>query len=111
MLDNDIPDPPIPHLHQRIIEGWRLVSLPASDADMHRRLDELAEFTRCLAQAPARTLTELEMKISVLCARLRESIRPESRGDVLTWMLAESLRHDCYLIAPVRGPGMPEKTS
>ena len=102
MADTDPRDALIAHLHASIIESWRLIALPAADGDMNRHLDELAEMTRCLAQAPARTLGELEVKIAVLCARLREDIRPESRGEVITWMLAESLRHDCYLISPAR---------
>jgi hypothetical protein len=101
-------EPLIAQLHQRIIESWRLIALPADDAQMNHHLDELAEMTRSLAQAPARTLGELEIKLSVLCARLREDLRPDIRGEVLTWMLAESLRHDCYLIAPGRSPrGVP----
>jgi hypothetical protein len=93
----------IAQLHAEIVKIWRLMALTAGDDETNRRLDELAEMTRCLAQAPARTLCELEIKISVLCARLREEKHPEVRGEVLTWMLADSIRHDCHLIAPVRG--------
>ncbi|MGE0652685.1 MAG: hypothetical protein AB7P12_13185 [Alphaproteobacteria bacterium] len=103
MTDHFKSDALIAQLHAEIVKIWRLMALTAGDDEMNRRLDELAEMTRCLAQAPARTLYELEIKISVLCARLREEMRPEVRGEVLTWMLADSIRHDCHLIAPTRG--------
>lgn len=111
MADPVTPEPLIPQLHERIVEGWRLIAIPAADDEMHRRLDEVAELTRCLAQAPARTLCELELKLAVLCTRLREDMRPEIRGEVLSWMLAESIRHDCYLIAPARRPVGSSKPS
>jgi hypothetical protein len=60
------------------------------------------EMTRCLAQVPARTLGEIEAKLAVLCARLHEDMNPDIRGEVITWMLAESVRHDCCLITPAR---------
>ena len=89
-------------LHARIIECWRIISVACPDGAMNCHLDELAEMTRCLSQAPARTLAELEIKLAVLCSRLRDEVRPEIRGEVITWMLAESIRHDCRLIAPAR---------
>ncbi|MFT5540440.1 MAG: hypothetical protein ACI82H_001971 [Alphaproteobacteria bacterium] len=101
MTEPENTEPLIAQLHARIIESWRLIALQADDAQLNHHLIELAEMTRCLAQAPARTLGELEVKLSVLCARLREDLRPDVRGEVVTWMLAESLRHDCYLIAPL----------
>jgi hypothetical protein len=38
----------IAQLHAEIVKIWRLMALTAGDDEMNRRLDELAEMTRCL---------------------------------------------------------------
>jgi hypothetical protein len=71
---------------------------------MARRLDLLAAATMQLAEAPATSLVGIGAKLTILCARLREDLHPEVRGELLTYLLAESIREDSRLLAAEQAP-------
>ena len=64
-----------------------------------QQLDELAGATALLAGAPALAMAEVVAKLTILCRRLREDLHPEVRGELITYLLAESVRDDCRLLA------------
>ena len=52
-----------------------------------------------LAEAPATCIAEAGAKLIILCARIREDLHPEVRGELITYLLAESIREDCRVLA------------
>jgi len=66
---------------------------------MAESLDALAMATMQLAEAPATSIAEASAKLTILCARLREDLHPEVRGELITYLLAESIREDCCVLA------------
>jgi hypothetical protein len=89
----------------RELEGLLRLCEPMREAVMARRLDEIAAVTTGLAHAQATDLAEVEVKLRILCRRLREFVDPDNIGAVLTILLAESIRDDVQLLAwnPPRG--------
>ena len=79
----------------------------ASERAMAERLDALAMATMQLAEAPATNLAEAGAKLTILCARLREDLHPEVRGELITYLLAESIREDCRVLGEASSGGRP----
>jgi hypothetical protein len=71
---------------------------PTSDRRMNRLQGALYEATAALAAAPSIAAPDMKSKLTILCARLRENLHPEHRGELLTYLLAESLREDLRLL-------------
>ncbi len=71
---------------------------PTSDRRMNRLQEALYEATAVLAAAPSIDIADVQAKLAILCARLREHLLPEHRGELLTYLLAESVREDLRLL-------------
>lgn len=80
----------------------QLVAQPAPDEVMNERVVGLAEATVRLSQAPAVTLSDLTLKVTALCHRLREHLEPAHEGEVTTALLAESVRDDIARMASAK---------
>ena len=89
----------IQRLHDEIAALTRATAFPQSDDAMNERLDELFTAVCRLTHAPALTTTDLDLKLSTLCRRLRDNLDPDDRGAVLTYLLAEAVRDDHLLSA------------
>ena len=67
----------------------------APEVEMSRLLDELAEATANLASAPSISPEDVQTKLAVLCARLRENLHLGDSGEMLSYLRAEAVREDC----------------
>jgi len=72
---------------------------------MNQLCDALQAATAKLAQAPALSPAEIMAKLSILCARLRETLHLDAGDELVTYLLAESVREDCRLMADAELPG------
>ncbi len=92
-------------LYTEVTAASLAARFPASERAMAERLDALAMATMQLAEAPATTIAEAGAKLAILCARLREDLHPEVRGELISYLLAESIREDCRVLgkAPTGG--------
>ena len=88
----------VEELYRRVTALSRAIRMPASDRRKNRQLDDLAEATLLLAGAPALTMSEVVAKLIVLCGRLREDLHPEIRGELIDYLLAESVLEDCRVL-------------
>nr|WP_281719412.1 hypothetical protein [Nitrosomonas nitrosa] len=93
-------------LYREVTALARATRLPTSERAMAAQLDALADATMHLAGAPATNLAEVGAKLIILCARLREDLHPEIGGELITYLLAESIREDCRVL--VEGGGDAE---
>lgn len=93
-------------LYRKVTALARATRSPASERMMAARLDALADATFHLAGAPATNVAEASAKLAILCGRLREDLHPEIRGELITYLLAESIREDCRVL--VEGGGDAE---
>jgi hypothetical protein len=75
------------------------MSHPTSDKVMNGYVEELFETTASLANVPVQNFLDILIKMDVLCRRLREDLHPDRRGEILTYLLAESIRDECLLIS------------
>ncbi len=89
----------VEELYRRVTALSRAVRTPTSDLLMNQQIDDLADATLLLAEAPAVTIAETAAKLVVLCSRLREDLHPEVRGELITYLLAESVLEDCRLLS------------
>lgn len=69
-----------------------------SDQRMNRLQESLYEATAALAAAPSIATADLQSKLAILCSRLRENLHPAHRGELLTYLLAESIREDLRIL-------------
>lgn len=76
----------------------RTILDPTSDLRMNRLHDALYEATATLAAAPSVATSDIHGKLTVLRARLRENLRPNHRGELLSYLLAEFIRDYCRLL-------------
>lgn len=90
--------------YRQVASLSRAILDPTSDRRMNRLQDALYGATAKLAAAPSVANSDVQAKLTVLCARLRENLHPDHRGDLLSYLLAESIRDDCRLleVAPER---------
>jgi hypothetical protein len=65
---------------------------------MSRLLDDLAEATAHLASAPSISPEDVQTKLAVLCAHLRENLHLGDTGELLSYLLAEGVREDCRIL-------------
>lgn len=72
----------------------RALTRPCPDKEMNAGLELLFTLTASIASAPSETAHDLRLKIEVLCARLREHLQPEHEGELLDYLLADSIRDD-----------------
>jgi hypothetical protein len=98
------PESQVAAVARKIARLTYAVAQPATDAEVNRRLDELFAATASLAQLPAREPADIDLKLDVLCRRLREFLDPQDRGAVLTYLLAVSIRED-YVVSRAGAPG------
>jgi hypothetical protein len=89
----------VEQLYREVTALSRAVRRPASDRRKNEQLDELADATLLLAQAPALNFAEVVAKLTVLCSRLREELHPEIRGELIDYLLAESVLEDCRTLS------------
>jgi hypothetical protein len=74
-------------------------ALPQPDDAAMALRAELADSTLGLIQAPAVALAGIQLKLAILCQRLREDLHPDVQGELLSYLLAESIREDCRVMA------------
>jgi hypothetical protein len=74
-----------------------------TDHHMNRHAEELFTAITSLAHAPATNGKDLAAKLEVLCRRLREFVNPDQRGEVLTVLLAESIRDEVSVLVNSAG--------
>jgi len=76
-----------------------ITALPQPDDAAMALQSELVDATFGLAQAPATAMTGVQLKMAILCQRLREDLHVDCVGEILTYLLAESIREDCRIMA------------
>lgn len=76
----------------------RAMLTPTTDRRMNQLVDGLYEAGIRLSGAPSVSGADIRAKITILCSRLREQLHPEHRGELLSYLLAESLREDLRLL-------------
>ena len=90
---------PIAHWYRRLLELQR-PQRGLSDDERAARCDAIFQATTALMRMPAETLADIELKLAVLCARLRsEDYAPTSPNGALTVLLGEAARNDIGRIA------------
>ena len=89
----------VEELYRRVTALSRAVRMPAADRRKNRQVDDLAEATLLLAGVPALIFSEVGAKLTVLCSRLRETLHPEIRGELIDYLLAESALEDCRILS------------
>jgi RecB family exonuclease len=85
-------------LYQDILKQRSALTHPCPDKEMNAGLELLASLTTSIANAPAETATDVRLKVEVLCARLREHLHPENEGELLDYLLADSIRDDLLMV-------------
>jgi hypothetical protein len=86
-------------LYQDTQKQRRAMISPLPDEEMNEGLEQLSALVTNIASAPAETTTDIRLKMEILCARLREHLHPEISGEVLDYLLAESIRDDLDVMA------------
>ena len=85
---------PVTHWYRRLLELQR-PQRGLSDDERAVRNDAIFQTTTALMHQSAETLTDIELKLAVLCARLRsEDYAPTSPNGALTVLLGEAVRED-----------------
>jgi len=89
-----------------VVDRYRVITrllamtgLPQPDDAAMELQSELVDATFGLAQAPATAMAGVQFKMAILCQRLREDLHVDCVGEVLTYLLAESVREDCRVMA------------
>ena len=89
-----------------VVDAYRAISrllsdsaLPQADRAANGIRAEIVVSTLSLCQLPAVTPYTLQLKLALLCQRLREDLHPEISGELAAYLLAESIREDCRLLA------------
>lgn len=72
---------------------------PTSDRRMNRLQAALYESIAVLVAAPSVNALDVQAKLTILCVRLREHLHPDHLGELLTYLLADSLREDLRLLS------------
>jgi hypothetical protein len=94
-------------LSRQVTALSRDVREPAPERQKTRQINELSEATLLLAGAPALSIDEVAAKLAILCGRLREDLHPEVQGELVTYLLAESIREDCRILSCCDGGARP----
>ena len=90
---------PVAHWYRRLLELQR-PQRGLSDDERAARCDAIFQATTTLMHQPAETLADVDLKLAVLCARLRsEDYAPTSPNGALTALLGESAREDIGRLA------------
>lgn len=89
----------VQRLYRDVLNQRRALIHPLPDDEMNEGLARLSAITADLANAPAETISDLQLKIGVLCSRLRETLNPEFSGELLDYLLADSIRDDLTITA------------
>lgn len=76
----------------------RRANQPLSDEEMDEVCERLLSSSAHLVNAPASDARDIDLKIAILCRRLRDQLDPEDQGAVVNALLAESIRDDLMLI-------------
>ncbi len=85
---------PVAHWYHRLLELKR-PQRGISEDERAARNDAIFQATSALMHQPAETLADIDLKLAVLCARLRsEDFAPTSPNGALTALLGESVRED-----------------
>jgi hypothetical protein len=80
--------------HRQVIKLINAIAIPQSDEAMNQALSELFAATTNLANSPTINPKDLNLKLDILCRRLRDHLDPDDRGSVLTYLLAASIREE-----------------
>ena len=84
-------------LYGEITALMRAVTSPTSDRRMNQLCDELIQATSGLVHAASADPRDISDKLTILCSRLRENLHPADGGELITYLLAESIREDFRL--------------
>jgi hypothetical protein len=76
----------------------RRSSVSLSDKEMDEVCEALLSSSAHLVNAPACDAFEIDLKLAMLCRRLRDQLDPEDRAAVINALLAESIRDDLLLV-------------
>lgn len=68
-----------------------------SDKEMDEVCERLLASSAHLVNAPASDVLDIDLKLAILCRRLRDHLDPEDQGAVVNALLAESIRDDLML--------------
>jgi hypothetical protein len=82
------------------------IAEPCADAEMNRRLNAYADTAVRIAQLPAVSGRDLRLTASALSRRLRENLSVDYQGEVIDYLLAESIRADLERLEEAIWQGM-----
>ena len=86
----------------RIAEEMLRLGEPLSDKEFEGVSDALFASSTHLANVSAVNFQDLDLKLAILCRRLRDQIDPEDRTAVLNSLIAESIRDDLLIISVLK---------
>lgn len=69
-----------------------------SDGEMDEVCERLLSSSAHLVNAPASDAQDINLKLAILCRRLRDQLDPEDHGAIVNALLAESIRDDLMLM-------------
>jgi len=78
-------------LHDRIFALENALAETTPDRASTAQIDELFSLSALLVHSPASSLSDLVLKLEILCRRLHETSAPDQPGEALTYMLAEAI--------------------
>ena len=84
-------------LYAQLIGLLRERTQPLPDRRSDELTAEVFEATVQISNAPAECAADIDLKLAVLCGRLREHLHPEHHGELVSYLLAESIREDCQI--------------
>lgn len=92
----------VPKIIERIAVYRHRLHDPLPDQVFDEVSDALFTSSVHLANVSASSLQDIDLKLAVLCSRLRDQIDPEDRTAVLNALLAESIRDDLLTIGSAK---------
>lgn len=89
-------------LVKRIVNEIAMLTRRANQSLSDREMDEVCErllsSSAQLVDAPASDAQDINLKLAILCRRLRDQLDPEDWGAIVNALLAESIRDDLMLV-------------
>ena len=89
----------VEQLHAEVCRLQRRLIGAAPEDEMQERFAALQEITEHLAHAPADTVSEVVLKLEILCVRLHQALQLAYREDAVTYVLAESCHQGLRMLA------------
>ena len=90
----------VQQLYDEGLAQRRALVHPCPDEEMNEGLEALFSITTNMANPSSQNAADLHQKMEILCNRLREDLNTEHRGEVLNYLLADSIRNDLMLVWP-----------